>query len=73
MYFHGGVVRFGKLIMNNTDMEIVREHKQDWLDFDLDHYNDQLTAGCTATTRSFALISQVPNYSQVKEKLRLSK
>jgi len=73
MYFHGGVVRFGKLIMSNTDMEIVREHKQDWLDFDLDHYNDQLTAGCTATTSSFALISQIPNYPDVKEKLRFSK
>jgi hypothetical protein len=62
MYFHGGTIRFGKLTMDNTELEIVSTHRQDWLDFDLDHYNDQLTTGCAKTTPSFALIVSVPDY-----------
>lgn len=62
MYFHGGTVRFGKLTMGNTELEIVSARRQDWLDFDLDHYNDQLTTGCAKTTPSFALIVSVPDY-----------
>jgi hypothetical protein len=59
--------------MSNTDLEILSEHQQDWLDFDLDHYNDQLSAGCTVTTHSFALVSRVPDYPKVEEKSRPSK
>jgi hypothetical protein len=67
IYFRGGTVGFGKLKMRDTEMEIVSARQQDWLDFDLDHYNDQLTAGCTETTASFALVVSVPNYEQVNE------
>lgn len=68
MYFRGGTVSFGKLTMDNTELEIVPARQQEWLDFDLDHYNDQLTAGCTETTPSFALIASVPDYEQGNEK-----
>ena len=68
MYFRGGTVRFGKLTMRDSEMEIVSARQQDWLDFDLDHYNEQLTAGCTETTPSFALIVSVPDYNQVDGK-----
>ena len=67
MYFRGGTVRFGKLTMGNAELEIVSARRQDWLDFDLDHYNDQLIAGCSKTTSSFALIVSVPDYEQVNE------
>ena len=62
MYFHGGTVRFGKLTMGDTELEIVSARRLDWLDFDLDHYNHQLTTGCAKTTPSFALIVSVPDY-----------
>jgi hypothetical protein len=68
IYFRGGTVRFGKLTMENTELEIVSAGHQGWFDFDLDHYNDQLTAGCSKTTSSFALIVSLPGYGQMKER-----
>jgi len=60
VYFRGGIVRFGKLTMADTDLEIVSDPRG-WLRFDIDHYNDQLSTGCTKTTPSFGLVTSVQN------------
>ncbi|MEP6572631.1 MAG: hypothetical protein ABJD11_08040, partial [Gemmatimonadota bacterium] len=45
MFFHGGVLRFGKLTMTGVDMEVVDADTSNAFDFFLDRYNDQLVAG----------------------------
>jgi hypothetical protein len=44
IYFHG---QFGKLIMNNVDLELLNEKPARKFDFSLDHYYVQLVNGYT--------------------------
>ena len=55
MAYRGGVLRFGKLTMNDTDLTLIDEDSRDPFDFYLDHYRDQLVAGYTKTTPQFGL------------------
>jgi hypothetical protein len=45
MFYRGGVLRFGKLTMNDTDLLIVDGDPRDPFRFFRDHYNEQLVAG----------------------------
>jgi hypothetical protein len=53
--YHGGVLRFGKLTMNNADMRLIDADPTDPFDFSPDHYKDQLVAGYSKTTASGGL------------------
>jgi hypothetical protein len=46
MAFRGGLLRFGKLTMNDSDMVLIDADPKDPFDFFLDHYKEQLVAGC---------------------------
>ena len=61
MYFRGGTLRFGKLTMVDSDLEIVDLHPSDPFDFDLAQYNRQLVAGYSKSTPSGGLITFVPD------------
>ncbi len=65
MYLRGGTVRFGKMTMNNADMQFIDAHPEDPLDFSLAHYYEQLAAGYTKTPADGALVSFIPDYRQV--------
>lgn len=56
LYHRGGVLRFGKLTMNDTDLEIVSESQHSPFEFSLPDYNRQLTAGYSKNTPSHGLI-----------------
>jgi hypothetical protein len=56
MYRRGGILRFGKLTMNDADLEIVSESQRTPFDFSLPDYNRQLTAGYSKNTISHGLI-----------------
>ena len=56
LYHHGGVLRFGKLTMNDTDLEIVSESQHSPFEFSLPEYNRQLTAGYSKNTAAHGLI-----------------
>ena len=60
-----GVLRFGKLTMDDTDLLIQDADRQDWFDFWLDRYNDQLVAGSSRNTRDHGLIVQMPDWRAV--------
>ncbi len=62
LYFHGGTLRFGRLTMSNTDLEIVGEAPGNVFEFSLPHYMEQLVAGYSKTTSSGGLIARLPNY-----------
>lgn len=65
MYYRGGVLRFGKLTMNDTDMELIDPHPADPFDFFQDRYNDQLVAGYSKNTPNHGLKVYMPDYRTV--------
>jgi hypothetical protein len=65
MYFRKGVLRFGKLTMDDTDLLIADADPKDPFDFWLDRYNDQLVAGMSRNTRDHGLIVEMPDFAKV--------
>lgn len=49
MFFRGGTLRFGKLIMVDAEMQVVDLDPRDPFKFDLDRYTSQLVAGYSRT------------------------
>jgi hypothetical protein len=70
IYYHGGVVRFGRLTMTNTDMRLIDADPSDPFDFFPDHYNDQLVAGYSKTTASGGLLVYMPDYNKISKPLK---
>jgi len=66
MFFRKGVLRFGKLTMEDTDLMIVDAEPKDPFDFWLDRYNTQLVAGSSRNTVDHGLIVTMPDFSKVK-------
>jgi hypothetical protein len=68
MTYRGGRLRFGKLTMNDTDMQLIDISPQDPFDFYLQHYKEQLVAGYTKTTPAFGLRVFMPDYDKLPKK-----
>jgi hypothetical protein len=66
MFFRGGVLRFGKLTMEDTDLFIQDADPNDRFDFWLDRYNDQLVEGRSRNTRDHGLIVDMPDFDKLK-------
>lgn len=67
MYFRSGYLTFGKLTMENADMQIIDEDTKDSFDFFLDRYLDQLVAGYHKTSRDQGLIIYMPDFNDMKK------
>jgi hypothetical protein len=65
MAFRGNSVRFGRLTMDHTDLTVIDLDPGDPLEWDQDHYKDQLVAGYARINSSFGLLSYVKDYSKV--------
>jgi hypothetical protein len=61
MYYRGGVLRFGKLTMQDTDLLLVDANQKDPFDFSPEQYNDQLVAGYSKNTPAHGLIVYMPD------------
>lgn len=70
MFFRKGVLRFGKLTMEDTDLMIVDAEPKDPFDFWLDRYNTQLVAGSSKNTVDHGLIVTMPDFDKVGGKQR---
>jgi len=55
MFYKGGTLHFGKLLMLDAEMQIVDSHPAGWFDFSLDRYKDQLVAGYSRTLSDLGL------------------
>ena len=55
MFYKGGTLHFGKLLMLDAEMQIVDSHPLGWFDFSLDRYKDQLVAGYSRTLSDLGL------------------
>lgn len=69
MLYRGGVLRFGKLTMTDTDMRLLDNDPTDPFDFFPDHYQDQLVAGYSKTTASGGLLVYMPDYGKISKPL----
>lgn len=65
MLFRKGVLKFGKLTMEDTDLMIVDAESKDRFDFWLDRYNAQLVAGYSKNTPDHGLIVWMPDFWRV--------
>ena len=65
MAYRGGVLRFGRFTMNDTDMRLVDADPKNAFDFSPDHYNDHLVAGYSKTTVSGGLVVHMPDFSRL--------
>lgn len=63
MFYRGGMLRFGKLLMVRADLQIVDADPDDHFDFFLEHYKAQLVAGYSRTLPDFGLKVYMPDYA----------
>ena len=67
MLYRGGTLRFGKLLMLDSEMQIVDLDPADPFKFDLDRYNAQLIAGCSRTLPDLGLEVYMRDIDKVKQ------
>jgi hypothetical protein len=65
MAFKNNRIRLGKLVMNDTDLVLIDMDQNDPLDFFLDHYKEQLSAGYSKLTRDSGLRVYIKDYSKL--------
>src|SRR5438270_451928 len=65
MYFRGGTLRMGKLLMIDADMEVVDLDPADPFLFFIDRYNDQLVAGFERNTPAYGLIVHMKDWGKL--------
>jgi hypothetical protein len=68
IYWRGGELQFGKLIMSDTDLELIDDDPEDPFDFSVDHWNDQLVAGYSKNTVSRGLKTHMPDYNDLERR-----
>ena len=65
IYFHGGRMQFGKLTMEDVDLELLNEKPAPQLDFSLDHYYEQLVSGYSKSLPDRGLVGYIPGYAMI--------
>jgi hypothetical protein len=66
IYWRGSQLAFGKLMMSDTDLELVDMDPKDPFDFSVDHWNAQLVAGYSKTRADKGLTAFMPDYNDLK-------
>jgi hypothetical protein len=66
IYWRGGSLRFGKLTMRDTDLELIDQDQTDPFDFSVARYNDMLVAGYSKNTPRLGLKTYMPDYDDLK-------
>jgi hypothetical protein len=67
LYFHGGTLRFGRLTMTGTDLQLVDADPRDPFDFYPGKYQRQLVAGYSKATPAGGLTAVLPDYGRVTQ------
>ena len=65
VYFRGSRLRFGKLLMSDTDLQIVDADARDPFDLNLEEYAKQLVAGTSRTLANQGLRVEMPDYESL--------
>jgi hypothetical protein len=61
-------MKFGKLTMDDVDLELVDKDPSNAFDFSLDHYQQQLNAGYSKSLPSLGLVVYMPDYAAIAKK-----
>jgi hypothetical protein len=69
MHLYGGTVRFGRLFMVATNLQIADAHPQDPFEFYLQYYNNQLAAGYSRSHLDDSLTTYMPDFWMVGKTL----
>jgi hypothetical protein len=72
IYWRGGSLRFGKLTMRDTDLELIDQDQGDPFDFSVARYNDMLVAGYSKNTPRLGLKTYMPDYDDLKSRRRVA-
>ena len=70
MYFRGGTLRMGKLLMVDADMQVGDADPSDPFDFYIDRYNDQLVAGFSRNQPNYGLLVFMRDFADVGKPAR---
>jgi hypothetical protein len=65
VWFLGGTIRFGRLTMTDTDLQLIDADPRDPFDFFPGRYITQLAAGYSKTTLSGSLRTYMPDFDDV--------
>ena len=65
VFFRGGQMRFGKLLMSGTDLQIDDADQSDPFDLYLKHYNEQLVAGYSRNQSDLGLTVKMPDFADL--------
>ena len=65
VYFGGGDVRFGKLLMSRADLQLIDLDRRDPFDFFPAHYDAQLVAGYSKNTTKQGLKTYMPDHDDL--------
>jgi hypothetical protein len=65
MAYKNNRLRFGKLVMNDADLILIDMDPNDPLDFFLDHYKEQLSAGYVKMTANSGLLVFIKDYNKL--------
>ena len=72
VYFRGSQLRFGKLLMSDTDLQIVDADPRDPFDLNLKEYAMQLVAGTSRTLPNLGLRVEMPDYDSLGDEIPAS-
>lgn len=72
IYWRGGDLRFGKLTMDGTDLELIDLDADDPFDFSVDHWNDMLIGGFSKNMPNQGLKTYMPDYDDLKAGKRVA-
>jgi hypothetical protein len=67
MSYRGNRLRFGKLTMSDADLTLLDMNANDPLDFNLDHYLQQVEAGYTKINGSFGLRVYIKDFDKLSK------
>jgi hypothetical protein len=65
IYWRGGHLRFGKLTMRSTDLELIDQDPSDPFDFSVSRYNDMLVAGYSKNLPRLGLRTYMPDHNDL--------
>ncbi len=68
LYFHGGRLQFGKITMDDVNLELIDKHPQDRFDFSLDRYLEQISGGYARISRDFGIIAYAEDLRSLPQK-----
>jgi hypothetical protein len=70
MYFRHGILRMGKLLMIDADMQVIDNDPSDPFDFFIDRYNEQLVAGRDQSRLDYGLTVYMRDFNDLGKPLR---